>query len=203
MRARIGSERSPDGITWVEIATLPANSNSYSDTSLVCGTSYTYRIRAYRASDDAFSAYSNEASTLTLACPVPPPDAPTGLSAVAASDSQIDLTWVDNAVDESAYRVERSPDSITWAEIVTLPADSTSYSDTGLDCGTSYTYRARAHRASDDRFSAYSNEASTLTLACPVLPPDAPTGPQCRGRLRYPDQPHLGRQRHRRERVPN
>ena len=116
----------------------------------------------------SFSAYSNEASTLTLACPVPPPDVPTSLNAVAASDSQIDLTWADNASDESAYRIERSPDGLAWAEIVTLPADSASYNDTGLTCATSYTYRVRAYRASDDAFSVYSNEASAFTLACPI-----------------------------------
>ena len=43
------------------------------------------------------------------------------LGAVAASDSQIDLTWADNATDESAYRIERSPDGVTWAEIVDAP----------------------------------------------------------------------------------
>ena len=196
-------ERSPDGLTWAEIVTLPADSASYSDTGLTCGTSYTYRVRAYRASDDAFSAYSNEASTLTLACPVPPPDAPTALGAVAASDTQIDLTWVDNATDESAYRIERSPDGLTWAEIVTLPADSTSYSDSGLVCGTSYTYRVRAYRASDDAFSAYSNEASDADPGLPCSAAERAHRPQCRGRLRYPDRPDLDRQCGRRKRVPD
>ena len=62
-------ERSPDGTSgWSEIGTSPANTPSYSSTSLSCGTPYYYRVRAYRAADDQYSAYSNIANATTMAC---------------------------------------------------------------------------------------------------------------------------------------
>ena len=63
--------------------------------------------------------------------------------------------------------VERSPDGAgNWSPIAGLPANSTSYSDTGLACGTTYHYRVRAHRAGDDQYSTYSNTASAETGLC-------------------------------------
>ncbi|MGF1504062.1 MAG: fibronectin type III domain-containing protein, partial [Anaerolineae bacterium] len=49
--------------------------------------------------------------------------------------------------------------------IATPAADATAYSDTGLTCGTTYTYRVKATNAAGD--SAYSNEATATTDACP------------------------------------
>ena len=59
-------ERSPDGSTnWTEIANLASNSATYSDTGLTCATTYHYRVRAYRAGDNLYSAYSNIAQAKT------------------------------------------------------------------------------------------------------------------------------------------
>ena len=155
-------ERSPNGTTaWVEVETVPADATSYGDAALACATTYHYRVRAYRSGDDAYSGYSNAASDATDPCP---PAAPTGLAATAASQTQIDLTWTDNASDETAFHVERSPDGTTgWAEVATVPADATSYSDAALACGTTYHYRVRAYRSGDDAYSGYSETATAVT----------------------------------------
>ena len=166
-------ERSSDGVTgWAEIAVLPANSGSYTDTSVGCEEAPYYRVRAHRANDGLYSAYSHLASAQTGGCARPA--APTGLTAIAVSQSRIDLTWTDNALDETTYRVERSLDGTTgWMEIVALPANMTTYSDTSLDCGTDYAYRVRAYREADDQFSLYSNINNAVTNLCPL---PAPTG---------------------------
>ena len=102
------------------------------------------------------------------------PTAPSGLTATAVSQAQIDLGWTDNSTDESDFHVERSPDGSTgWTGIYTATAGSTSTSDTGLTCGTTYYYRLRAHRHSDGQYSSYSNTANATTPACP--PPNAPS----------------------------
>jgi hypothetical protein len=49
------------------LATVPANSTMYTDTS-VTATNYAYRVRAYRLSDNSFSAYSNCATNKPTAC---------------------------------------------------------------------------------------------------------------------------------------
>ncbi len=115
--------------------------------------------------------------------PPPPPDttlpsAPTNLSATAASASQINLAWMaatDN-VGVTGYRVERCPgvSCSSFAQIAT-PA-TTSFNDTGLSAGTSYSYQVRAVDATGN-LGVYSNIASVTTPAAPdTQAPAAPTG---------------------------
>ncbi|MCF7954780.1 MAG: DUF6288 domain-containing protein [Phycisphaerae bacterium] len=91
-----------------------------------------------------------------------PPAAPSGLSATAISKSQIDISWTDNATNETGFKIERSDrNNGNFVQIATVGADVTSFSDTGLKKNTTYYYRVRATNASGD--SAYSNEASAKT----------------------------------------
>lgn len=53
-------ERSSDGSTFAAVATVGANTTAYTDTSLVSGTTYWYRVRAYNS--NSTSAYSNVTS---------------------------------------------------------------------------------------------------------------------------------------------
>ena len=165
-RASIGWSATPDGSTaWAQIAVLPVSTTTYSDSSLTCGTHYSYRVRAYRTSDGVYSAYSNTAEATTNPCAVP---APSNLSAVSILQTQIDLSWIDNASDESAYQVERQLYGETnWVEMANLSANSTMLFGYDLSCGTYYSYRVRAYRASDGAYSAYSNTADAVTAACP------------------------------------
>lgn len=52
-------ERSTDGLSFTEIATVPANSESYQDDEVISGFHYFYRVRA--ANNVGFSDYSNVA----------------------------------------------------------------------------------------------------------------------------------------------
>lgn len=60
-------ERSPDGSNWSTIASLTANSVTYTDTGLATASSYYYRVRAQESG--WYSGYSNVANTTTLAIP--------------------------------------------------------------------------------------------------------------------------------------
>ena len=92
--------------------------------------------------------------------PVTPPAAPSGLSAVAVAHNRVDLDWTDNALDETAYHVERS-NSGSWSQVATLVADATSYSDTSVSAEMTYTYRVLAIKGATQ--SVPSNEASATT----------------------------------------
>ena len=94
--------------------------------------------------------------------------APSNLAATAASKSQINLSWKNNATDASNVHIERRPStSSTYVEVgYTDTASATTYSDKGLACNTTYYYRLRAHRHSDGVYSSYSVSASAKTLAC-------------------------------------
>lgn len=70
-------------------------------------------------------------------------------------EKYLNLEWYDIALDETNYILERSSDGgATYDELVTLPADTESYTDTNLQ-QANYFYRLKAINAIG--FSAYSN----------------------------------------------
>ena len=105
-----------------------------------------------------------------------PPVAPTGLTATAASSSQINLAWTDNSNNESGFKIERCQGAgcSNFSQIATVGTNVTTYSNTGLLASTSYTYRVRAYNSAGD--SGYSTTTSATTLAAPALPA-APSNP--------------------------
>ncbi len=110
---------------------------------------------------------NGDGSALARPLPQALPAAPTGLVAELVSDSEIRLTWTDNAQDETSYRVERSPfDALIWIEIASLDANTTVYLDSDLTCDSSYFYRVRAFRESDRTFSDYSELVPGSTDYC-------------------------------------
>ena len=145
---------------FAQIATVGANVTSYSNTGLTGSTSYSYRVRAYNASGD--SNYSNTASAVTQAAPALPA-APTNLAATVISKSQINLSWTDNADNETGFRIQRCKGSTctNFALIATVGANVTSYANTNLTANTTYRYRVYAYNASGN--SGYSNVATATT----------------------------------------
>ena len=109
--------------------------------------------------------------------PTAPSNATASTSTVSDPSSQIRVTWVDNASSEDYFYVERSPDQVSWMQF-RVSANATSYTDSGLDGDTTYSYRVRANNSAGN--SAYSNIASattsTTTLAAATTP-TAPTNP--------------------------
>ncbi|MGH7969618.1 MAG: LamG-like jellyroll fold domain-containing protein, partial [Limisphaerales bacterium] len=98
------------------------------------------------------------------------PNAPSGLSALGISANQINLTWSDNSLDETGFKIERSPDGTNFVQIATTAAKATSYSDTGLTPMTAYFYRIRGYNDAGD--SSYTDvaEASTKWSGTAPLP---------------------------------
>jgi hypothetical protein len=96
------------------------------------------------------------------------PACPTNLQAGAASSSRVDLTWDDNAAGESGFVITRKVGAAGgWTTLVTLGANVTGYSDTGLTPITLYVYRVRSFRfidgGSDSAESSWSNQAAEAT----------------------------------------
>jgi hypothetical protein len=161
-------ERSTDNITFSPLVTTAANATSYSNTGLSSSTTYYYRINAYNGGGDSAYATSN-ATTSTP--PASPPTAPSSLILGSVTSSSIQLNWTDNSSDETGFKIERSPDNSTWAQITTVSVSITTYTNTGLAPSTTYYYRVRAYNGGGD--SAYTASASTATSAGGG-PPTAP-----------------------------
>src|SRR5881409_3258636 len=127
-------ERSTDGgTTWsVLVANTGSAATSYSDTGLTHTTSYAYRISAINSVGTSSTSSTASATTLAVA-----PSTPTGLTATAASSSQISLSWTapnNGGSTITGYKIERSTDSgTTWSTlVVNTGSTATTYSDTGL-----------------------------------------------------------------------
>jgi glutamyl endopeptidase len=100
--------------------------------------------------------WGNRAESFQLR-PKPPP-AP---SANAVSPWQINLSWTDNSNNEDGFRIYRG-----GFVIASLSAGTTSYEDTELSCGTSYSYYVKAFSGAGE--SGESNTASVSTHSCPT-----------------------------------
>src|SRR5207245_6728406 len=94
------------------------------------------------------------------------PTSPTNLSATAVSIGQINLAWTNNSNNQTGFKIERSPDGVTFAQIATVGSNVTSYSDTGSSAGARYYYRVRATNGTGD--SSYSNVANAMARGAAV-----------------------------------
>ncbi len=144
--------------------------SNYSDTGLSASTTYYYKVTAVDTSGNE-SSPSAQASATTEAPDATPPAAPTGLTATAASSSQINLDWANNTeADLAKYSVYRSTTSGFTPGTGTFVADTTvsNYSDTGLSASTTYYYKVTAVDTSNNE-SSPSAQASATTQAAPPV----------------------------------
>ena len=126
-----------------------ANITAFTDSQLIDGTKYYYRLLAFNIGGS--STYSNQRLATT------PLNSPTSLTATAVSSSQVNLNWTDNSMSETGYLVERKATSAgNWAQIGSVGMNVQSYTDRyNFRSGTTYYYRVRATNGTI--YSGYSN----------------------------------------------
>jgi hypothetical protein len=158
-------ERRDAGSSFVEIAQVVTNNVSYTDSDLVYGLHYYYRVRAI--TDINFSDYTNEDDTLVEIT------APTNLLA-STNVTEILLEWNDNTDIEESYEVERKIDGEDFIAIATVNQDVTNYTDTNVANMVTYFYRVRA--ITQNNQSEYSNITNaTLSNTMLLVPYFYPT----------------------------
>lgn len=129
-------ERKTGTGAYVVVGTASANATAYQDTGLAAGTTYQYRIRAVNTC--GYSAYSNGVSRTTPTQPQPP----TNVTVTALSWNSIRVSWTDGSVEEIGFRIRRREGTTgSWVTLPDVPANSTSFVDTGLTPNTTYYYR--------------------------------------------------------------
>jgi len=140
------------GSGFIEIASLPANSETYIDiiTDIPnIALNLQYRVKAFNqtlqsAWLEGIISYSGIA-------------APTNLTISNTSSSSIQLNWQDNSSIETGYEIERKKDNGNFQSLTVLPANTAQYTDVVSEIGE-YHYRVRAVK--DNLYSAYSATAS-------------------------------------------
>lgn len=138
---------------------------SYTDSGLTPGVTYRYSIVAYDAAGNLSGQATANATTIY---DITPPSVPTGLSAIAVSDNQINLTWqssTDN-VAVAGYNVYQDGSVITQTA-------APSYEAAGLSPATEYSFSVSAY----DTVGNVSNQSINIdatTLAQDLIPPTAP-----------------------------
>lgn len=123
------------------IATLPAGSTTFTETVTgSAGTSYAYTVAAVN------SAGINISNSVTVTISNTIPIAPSNFKLSAINSSTIDMSWRDNARDESGFRLRRSS---MWKSTVPadikLAADTSFYTDKNLRKNSTYCYCVEAY----------------------------------------------------------
>jgi chitodextrinase len=144
------------------LATVAPGVTSYTDSTVTGGASYTYRVAARDLAGNTTSASVSTSGTTDTT----PPTAPPGLTATATGYTTASLSWgasTDN-VGVTSYTIRRN-----GTAVATVPGTTTSYGDTGLTPGTTYTYQVTASDAAGN-VSQPSNTASATTVADTTAP---------------------------------
>ncbi len=96
-----------------------------------------------------------------------PPAAPSNVQAIALSTGDIQVSWTDNSNNEAGFIIERSEDAGVMYTVIqnNIAANTTSYVDTNLVEGTTYTYRVSASNNMGAVVAASTPSATSSTNA--------------------------------------
>jgi chitodextrinase len=154
----------------IYLATTTPGVTSYTDATVVAGAGYTYDVIARDLQDNTTGAtvsVNGGGSTDTT-----PPTTPGGFTATATGPTTASLSWTastDN-VAVSSYTILRG-----GAEVASVPANTTSWNDSGLTPGTAYTYQVVAKDSAGN--ASPPTAQVTITTQADTSPPTQPGTP--------------------------
>ena len=164
-------ERSTDGgATFVLYQTLVANATTYQDKGLTSNTTYVYRIKASNANGDSAPSATATATTNDV-----PPAQASNLTVTAVTTTEIDLTFQDNASNETGFHLYRKTGTGgTFSLVATLPASpgvgaTVPYADKNLTPGTYYEYHLKAFNAVGEAADFTGTHATTVSVPATTL----------------------------------
>ncbi|MCK4508795.1 MAG: DUF2341 domain-containing protein, partial [Desulfuromonadales bacterium] len=153
----------------VESELLAPSTESYSDTTVVQGQTYSYQVRAEKDDGPIWNTTWVGTTTATTVAK----KTPNGLNASHSSEVQINLSWLDSNDDETGFKVERCAGSgcsnFTQIDMVKgngASVEQITYADldNGLAPGAEYSYQVRAYKTATNSWdSDYSNIVSATT----------------------------------------
>lgn len=158
------------------LATVNAPNLSYSDSTVAAATTYTYTITAL----DAAGNESPHSATVTASTPaatdITPPSVPTGLTSAGVTTNSVSLSWAASTDGGGSglagYHVYRN-------NVLVSSPTGTTYTDTGLASGTTYTYSVSAYdNAANGSAASAPITATTTASTTDTTPPTAATNLQ-------------------------
>lgn len=184
-------ERAADAGFTSGLVSFPVDKNitTFTDTSVVSGQTYSYRVFASNVVGDtqdygaqslgfprktANSGYSN---TATIAL-VQVPGAPVNLTATASAQGvtpiTVRLNWQKgDATAVTAFLIERRIGNGAYIQVARISGTLLTWTDSAVSQSTTYTYRVRASNTAGN--SNYSNLATVTTSSTATSAPAAPS----------------------------
>ena len=153
--------RSTDGSTYSKLKTITSGSTlTYTDSTLEMGSTYYYKIRAYSTDSSGAKSYGEYSSVKKVTAK---PSTVTISSAVTGDDyCSVTLNWtaLSNA---DGYQIRRLDDDGSYVTVATITdASVTSWTDTDVERGNTYTYKIRAYKTNSSGTKIYGSYSSTI-----------------------------------------
>lgn len=147
-----------------EVAVLEFPMAEFTDTSVLAGQTYQYRVRAQNS-----SGYSDYSAVVSATVPPSQPTAPSNVRAVAVSPTQVLVTWDSSNTNGTLLQIERKDRAAGSFNVLSIvPSNATSFQDSSVVANTLYWYRMRMQGTAPP--TGYSNEAAVTTPAAPPIP---------------------------------
>lgn len=138
------------------VASVPAGTTTYADTGLTPGTAYTYQVQAKDSAGNLSTA--STPVTVATAADTTPPTTPGTPVATSVTASSVGLSWTASSDDVGVLRYD-----IYRNGSLLDTASGTTYTDTTVAPGTTYTYAVRAYDAAGNFSTSNTLTLTTLT----------------------------------------
>ncbi|MCL2655638.1 MAG: hypothetical protein FWD65_08145, partial [Coriobacteriia bacterium] len=134
--------------SWASIKKITAAATvSYTDTTAVSGTAYSYSVQAYGGASSLAGSYNTTGKTITYVA------TPKLTSAVNVTTG-VKFTW-GKVSGATGYLIYRKTGTGAWVKVKTITSAATvAWTDTAVKSGTTYTYTAYAYKTSSANKSA-------------------------------------------------
>ncbi|MBI5675401.1 MAG: DUF2341 domain-containing protein [Nitrospirae bacterium] len=169
--------------------TLIKDTSTYSDATMrVAFTQYSHQaivqfitVQKYTATEPSASAGAEETSACytyditwetqpSNEAPVTTPGITAPVLSTTVGDTFVNLSWTDTATDETGFVIERCTGSgcSDFTALTSPGAGVTTYSNTGLTLGETYSYRIKEYKTATCSWETeYSNVSTETTLIVP------------------------------------
>ena len=155
------------------IATVDAYTTVYQDMSAQPNMAYVYQIVTENSGGDGTPSAHVSATT-----PPVVPTGPSNLTGQPISGTEILLTWVNNSINNTGFKIQRLDVTGIFQTIGEVGASAPSFLDTGLTPGDTYTYQVFAiNTGSTNSGTANESDSAPSNPATVTTFPEAPAAP--------------------------